>query len=156
MATPLDQAAPMEEEQEDQAPQGGGEVSKEDVEIVTRLGIQILSKGGLDQIKQALTQSNDPAQVIGTFLVQVMSQILEQVSSQIDLDPRAFLAKGGFLDHILDYIETKLGYPEEFSDQIYAQTLEVLKAAAMNPQGQGGQPQQGQQPQQPMGGMPNG
>lgn len=153
MATPLEQqAAPQ------QAQQGGGEVAKEDVEIVTRLGIQILSKGGLDQIKEALTSSNDPAQVIGTFLVQIMSQILEQASSQIDLDPRAFLAQGGFLDHILDYIETKLGLPKEFSDQVYAQTLEVLKAAAKGgAQGGQQQAQPGMAPQQaPMGGNPNG
>lgn len=138
-------AKPLEQKQ-----QGQGEVAKEDVEIVTRLGIQILANGGLDQIQQALDQSQDPVQVIGTFIAQMMAQILEQVQSQVDIDPRAFLANGGFLDHILDYIETKLGYPEEFSDQIYQQVLEVIKAAATSPnQAQAAQAQ-------PMGGMPNG
>lgn len=139
MATPLEQ---QQQPQQDK-------VRKEDVEIITRLGIKLLANGGLDQIKAALKQSDDPAQVIGTFIAQMMAKILEEVSSQIDIDPRAFLANGGFLDAILDYIETKLGYPEEFSDQIYQQVVETIKAAATNGQGQ---PQQ--QPQ--AGGMPNG
>jgi len=149
MAVPLEKGAPEQKQ---------NVVSKEDVEIVTRLGIKLLAGGGLDQIKQALTQSKDPAQVIGTFIAQMMAQILEQASANVDIDPRAFLANGGFLDTILDYIETKLGYPSEFSDQIYEQVLEVIKAAAQGGQQAGsGQPMQGAPaPQAAPGGMPNG
>ena len=156
-------ALPLEQQNEPQESQGQDQqekVRKEDVEIITRLGIKLLANGGLDQIKDALEKSDDPAQVIGTFIAQLMAKILEQVSSQIDIDPRAFLANGGFLDAILDYIETKLKYPPEFSDQIYQQVVEVIKAAASSGQGQQQQPQQ--QPQQgmpaqpPQGGMPNG
>lgn len=34
---------------------------------------------------------------------------------------------------VLDYIEKKLGYPEEFSDQVYSAVLETIKAAAQRP-----------------------
>lgn len=153
-------AGPLDQPQEEQAPQGKqNSVNKDDVEIVTRLGIQLLSKGGaMKQIQEALQSSKDPAQVIGTFIAQMMAQILEQVSSEVDIDPRAFLANGGFLDTILNYIEKKLGLPEEFSDQIYNQVLEVIKAAATNPQQAGaGQPQQGAPASQTApGGMPSG
>src|SRR4249919_2466395 len=141
MAIPLEQ---QNEAPEDQGQEQQEKVRKEDVEIITRLGIKLLANGGLDQIKAALQQSDDPAQVIGTFIAQMMAKILEQVSSQVDIDPRAFLANGGFLDAILDYIEVKLDYPKEFSDQIYQQVVEVIKAAATSGQQAGSeQPQQG-------------
>lgn len=128
MAKQLD--APVNEKA---APQQGGSVPEQDVEIAVRLGVKLLSSGGLDQIKAAIDQSKDPAQVIGTFIVQMIGHMAEQLRSQVGIDPRVFLAKGAFLDSILDYIETKLGYPPEFSDQIYSQVLETIKAAAMKP-----------------------
>lgn len=109
------------------------------------MGIKLLEAGGLEQIKKALESSQDPAQVIGTFLVQMIGHMGEQLASQFQIDNRVFLAKNGFLDTILDYIEAKLGYPKDFSDQIYGAVLETIKAAAMQPPA----------PNNVMGGQPN-
>lgn len=111
----------------------GQEVSGEDVEIAVRMGVKLLNNGGLEQIQNAIDQSKDPAQVIGQFIAQMIGHMAEQLQAQAGVDPRVFLAKGAFLDHILDYIENKLGYPPEFSDQIYGQVLEAIKAAAAKP-----------------------
>lgn len=111
----------------------GEQVSGQDTEIAVRMTIQMLSEGGLQVIEDAINKSQDPAVVIGQFLSQLMVALSDQLGQQVNLDPRVFLAKGGWLDEILDYIEKKLGYPEEFSDQVYAQVVETIKAAAMQP-----------------------
>lgn len=134
-----------------------------DVELAVRMTIKILKdSNGLKVISDAINQSKDPAQVIGQFLAQIMGQLAEKLNKEYDTDPRIFLSSGGWLEQVLDYIEQELGYPPEFSDQIYGQTLEVIKAAAMSgrngkqPQQQGQQPQGQQPPQQGGGGMQQG
>lgn len=144
MAKSLDQVQTEEVAEENQ----GAPVSDQDTEIVIRMGIQLLSEGGgLKVIEDAINKSQDPASVIGQFLAQLIGQLAEQLGQQVNLDPRVFLAKNGFLDAMLDYIEKKLGYPAEFSDQIYASVLETIKAAAMSPPAPNDVMQQGQ-PQQ--------
>lgn len=138
----------------------GAEVSPQDTELVVRMTIQLLDQGGLKVIEDALNKSQDPAMVVGQFLAQMIGVLAEQLGEQINLDPRVFLAKGGWLDHVLDYIEKQLGYPEEFSDQIYSATLETIKAAAMSPPApnnvMGGEPEQpaAQPPMPAQPGMP--
>lgn len=131
MAKSLDQVNMEEEVEANQ----GAKVSGEDVEIAFRMAVQMLNEGGgLDLIRKTINESNDPAQVIGQFLAQIMGQLAEQLQQEVGVDPRIFLAKDGWLDLMLDYIEDQLGYPEEFSDEIYTQVLEVIKAAAQGPQ----------------------
>lgn len=140
MARPLD--APQEEATENKQ---GFTVDSQDVELATRMGVKLLNEAnGIQVIRQALDQSKDPAQVIGQFLAQMMGTLAEELASKMQVDPRVFLAKRGFLDNILNYIEKKLGMPEEFSDQIYAQVLETIKAAAFGGQGGGQQAPQEQ------------
>lgn len=155
MAESLDQVNQSKRIKENQ----GKKYSQEDAELATRMGIKLLTEGnGLKVIHDSINQSQDPAQVIGQFLAQMMGQLAEQLQKEAGIDPGVFLAKNGFLDAILNYIEKKLGYPSNFSDQIYVAVLEVIKAAAMGPespndvavQGQG--PAQAPQPQ-PQGGM---
>lgn len=130
-------------------------VSGQDVEIAVRMAIKMLNEGdGLQVIKDAIDKSQDPAMVIGQFLAQLMGALGEKLAQEIGLDPRAFLATDGFLDKILDYIEVKLKYPEDFSDQIYAQVLEAIKAAATNPPAPNDV--MGQQGPQPQGGALDG
>lgn len=139
--------------------QRGREVSGEDAELVVRMVIKMLSEGdGLRVIESAINQSQDPAQVIGQFLAQMLGQLAEQLANEVGVDPAVILAKNGALEKILDYIERKLGYPSEFSDQVYAQVLETIKAGAMSPPAPndvmgGGQEQAPQQaPQQAIAG----
>lgn len=113
----------------------GTKVDAQDVELAVRLTIQMLNEGGaLDIIRQAINQSKDPAQVIGQLLANIAGKLAEKLRDEYQIDPRIFLAKDGWLEKVLDYIEQKLGYPKNFSDQIYQQTLEVIKAAAQGPQ----------------------
>lgn len=130
-------------------------VNNQDVELAFRMGVKLMSEGnGLQSVKDAIEQSEDPAMVIGQFLAQIMGVLAQKLKDEVNMDPRVFLAKGGWLDLILDYIEKKLGYPAEFSDQIYAQVVEVIKAAAQKPPspngvmggGQAEQPAQGPAP----------
>lgn len=124
--------------------------SREDAELATRMIIKMMNEaGGLQTIQDAIQQSQDPAQVIGTFLAQMMGQLAEQLNQQAGIDPGVFLAKDGVLEAILNYIEQKLGYPEDFSDQIYQQVLETIKAAAQNPENPAAQAQMGGQQAQP-------
>lgn len=136
-----------------EAPQGK-RYPQEDAELAVRMAIKMLNNGGLEQLSNAINQSQDPAQAVGAFLTQLMGSLAEKLRDEANVDPGVFLAKGGFLDAILNYIEDKLGYPEDFSDQIYSQVLEMVKAAAHQPvtpneanQGQAVGPSQQQGPQ---------
>ena len=164
MATSLDQVTTKRQVEANQ----GAKFKSEDVELAVNFGIKILNEGGgLDLIKKSINQSQDPAQVIGQFLAQIISKLAEQMLQEYSIDPGIFLAKDGFLDYILNYIEQKLGYPESFSDEIYTQVVEIIKAAAQGapapngvmegqtstPPPQGGQPAPAPAPQ-PGGGMP--
>lgn len=112
----------------------GTEVAADDVELAFRMAVDMMTEGGgLDILREAIDQSSDPAMVVGQFLAQMMGQMAERLRDEFDIDPKIFLAKNGWLDLILDYIETELGYPADFSDQIYQQVLEVVKAAASSP-----------------------
>ena len=150
MARSLDSEQTTEKEK-------GFTVNSQDVELATRMGVKLLNEAnGIAVIRQALDQSKDPAQVIGQFLAQMMGTMAEQLAQQLGVDPRVFLAKRGFLDNILNYIERKLGMPEEFSDQIYAQVLETIKAAAFGGQAQDQQTQQPPAPQEQAAPVPAG
>lgn len=136
-----------------------------DVEIAVRMAIQMVEQGGGVKVIADALKSKDPAQVIGQFLAQLMGQLAEKMQSELDISPKIFLSKGGWLEKMLDYIERALNKPPEFSDEIYAQVLETVKAAAMGgnppqeqappqeamPQ-QGGMPQEGMVPQGGLGG----
>lgn len=113
----------------------GVAVDPKDVELAVRMTIKALKDGGgLDVIRNAVNQSQDPAQVIGQMLAQIAGKLGEKLQQQYGVDPRIFLAKDGWLEQILDWIEKQLGYPKEFSDQIYQQVLETIKAAAQRPE----------------------
>jgi hypothetical protein len=112
----------------------GAVMNDDDIELATRMGIKLLNEGnGLQIVRQAVNSSKDPAQVIGQFLAQIMAQLATALHQEYQIDPRIFLCKGGWLEHMLDYIETQLHLPKNFSDQMFAQTVEVIKAAAQKP-----------------------
>ena len=131
MAKSLDQVT-LEKEV---AANEGAQTNAEDLEIAVLMAEDMLANGGMQVIKDAINQSQDPALVVGQFLGQLIGQLGEKLQQQFpDFDMRVFLAKGGWLEQILDYIETELGYPSEFSDQIYSEVLELIKAAASSPE----------------------
>lgn len=121
-----------------------------DVEIAVRMTIKMLQEGGgMEVIAKALQTSKDPAQVVGQFLAQIVGQLAEKLNQEYGVDPRIFLAQDGWLPKILDYIEGEMGLPPEFSDEVFSQVLETIKAAAMGGKQQPAQPVPPVQPQQP-------
>lgn len=130
MAKSLDQVK-LEEATDQQS----GETYREvDVKVATNIVLEALDGGGLKVIRDAINQSQDPAMVIGQLLAQIFGQVAESAEQEYNIPPGVFIAEGGVLDHVLNYIESELGYPEEFSDEIYAQVMETIKAGAHSPE----------------------
>lgn len=121
----------------------------DDRKLVSMMGMAMLDNGGLDTLQKGLEQSQDPAQVISNFMAQLIGQQAEYTQQTFGINPAVYTQKGGFLDQIVDYIERKLGLPPDMSDQVYGETIEVMKALAQEGGPQGG-PQQGA----PQGGPP--
>lgn len=66
----------------------GADVSTQDTELAVRMTIQMLSEGdGLRVIEDAINKSQDPAQVIGQFLAQMMGALAEKLGQEVNLDP---------------------------------------------------------------------
>lgn len=112
-----------------------------DLEIAVKMGTRLMKEaGGLKAIEQAMSGSGDPVQAISKFLVQLIMQIKEAVSSQgVELSPNIVLAQGGWVEQMLDVIEGELGLPPDFSDQVFGDVVETFKALAQSPQGAGQQ-----------------
>lgn len=126
-----------------------------DQQMLVKMGVDILEQGkGIDIIKTALEGSKDPAQVVGQVMSQVLMALAEQTVQELGVNPKVFLAKGGWLNDMLDYLEGKLGLPPEFSEEVWYSVVETVKAAVQSAQKAGQTPQPGQPPQgqPPMGG----
>lgn len=125
-----------------EAPPEMGEKEVQDKQLMVMMGADLMEQGGNDVIAKALEQSQDPTQVVGQVLAQVMMTLAEKGGRDMDIDPRVFLAKGGWLEDMLNYIESRFGLPKEFSDDAWYAVVEMVKASA----------QAGSQPAQPQGG----
>lgn len=134
----------------EEMPAEKGKSENSDAELVSMMGMAMLDNGGLDTIKAALDTSQDPGQVVGQFLAQMAGEMAQMTQDKMGIDPAVYGQKGGFLDQMLDYIERKLQLPPEFSDQVYGETLEIMKAAAAG----GEQPAPEQAAPAPAGGPP--
>lgn len=136
--------APAEE-----GPPALGDKDAGDMRSMVMLGVDLMEQGGNDAIEKALTSSQDPTQVVGHVLAQVLMSLAETGGREMDVDPRIFLAKGGWLEAMLDYIEVRFGLPKEFSDEAWMAVVEMIKAQTQA----GAQPQQPQAPAPEAGGM---
>lgn len=132
----------LDSKEEKKAPKKD-EKRNSDAELVSMMGMAMLDQGGLQTIQQALQESQDPGQVVGQFVAQMVGQMAEFTRDNMGIDPAVFVEPNGFLDQILDYIERKLGLPPEFSDQVYGEVMEIIKAGAMAEQNQAGGPPAG-------------
>lgn len=150
----------MEQEMPEEASPNGQQLSdeeEEDLDIAVMLAQNIIDDGGIEVIKQAMEESNDPGQVIGQFLMQMVSQMSEQLPRDVQLSPRVFLAEGGWVEQISDYLQEQYGVDQNTMDRaemfIAAQADSMAQGAATQqaaPQ-QPAMPQQG--PAMPQGGM---
>lgn len=138
--------------QEPQAPQEqGAELTpeeEEDLDIAVMLAQNIIDDGGISVIDEAVNSSKDPGQVIGQFLMQLVSQMSEQLPREVQFSPRIFLAEGGWLEEISDYLQEQYNIPQKDMDR-----AEIFVAASANSMAQG-QAQQAAQPAPQPGAAP--
>lgn len=127
-----------------------------DQRMLVQMGVDILEQGkAIQTIKAALESSEDPAQVVGQVMSQTLMALAEQSVQEMGVNPKIFLAKGGWLNDMLDYLEGKLGLPADFSEEVWYSVVETVKAAVQAAQKGGQAPQPGPGPgqqEQPMGG----
>ena len=153
--------ASLEALKKTQAPKADPRREEEDLRLTLMLGVKLLEQGGgMQTIGEALGKSSDPAQVVGQVLSQILMSLAEQGVTGLNIVPQVFLRKGGWLEAMLDYIESSLNLPKEFSNQVFGSVVEFIKAAtqaAQKGKAGGGQPmppQQAQPPMPPQGGQP--
>lgn len=134
-------------------------VDEELAEYVFLLGVDLLEEGGgFGVLQKAVQQSQDPAVVIAQFIVQMVSQLVEVLQQEVNFDPRVMLVRGGFVDSISDYIVSKLSLPQEMSDMIEQEVLDMIKGLAAgekqpSPTGEAGLAQQAAAPAAQGGGL---
>lgn len=85
-----------------EAPENEDEI---DLEIAVLLGQRLLDDGGFDVVEKAVASSSDPGQVIGQFIMQMGTQLMESMPEGTELSPAILLAPGGWVEQISDYIQ---------------------------------------------------
>lgn len=136
-----------------EAPADGQGLSKEeetDLKIAVLLAERLIDDGGIKVIDDAVKGSNDPGQIIGQFLMQMVSQMNEKLPKEVQLSKRIYFAHGGWVEQISDYIQEQYGIDKKIMDR-----AEIYIATAAQKMAQG-QKQQAAQGQPPQAGVPGG
>lgn len=122
-----------------------------DLNIMVNLAKELIDDGGIDVIERAVEQSNDPGQVIGQFLMQMVSQLGEQLPEEVNISPRIFFSYGGWVEQVSDYLQEQYDIPTEAMDRA---EMYIGTAAQQMQQGQAAkaQPAAEQAPAMPAGG----
>lgn len=128
-----------------------------DLEIAVLLGKKLIDQGGAEVINAA-QGSSDPSQVIGQFLIQLGSQLVEQMPEELKPSPKVFLASGGWLEQMSDFLQEEYDISKEIMDRAEIYVASTAKQMAQTKQQQAaGQPASAPQaapPAMPMqGGM---
>lgn len=87
---------------------------EDELKIMVNLAEDMIDDGGYQVIEQAMN-SKDPAQVIGQFILQLGSQLGEQLPFEIS--PRIMLAEGGWVEQISDYLQEEYDVPKKIMDR---------------------------------------
>lgn len=143
-----DKMVPKEREREEDNNSLSDE-QEQDLEIAVLLGKRLIDQGGQEIIDAAMN-SSDPAQVIGQFLLQLGSQLGEQLPDELKFDPAIMLASGGWLEQISDFLQDEYDVSMDIMDR-----AEIYVAQAAQQMAQGKQAQ-AQQPAAPQPAMPQG
>lgn len=151
-----------EQMKQEGAPQQGERLTDEeevDLKIAVLFAKKLIDEGGIDVIDQAVQESNDPGQVIGQFMMQLASQLQENMPEDMKLSPRVFFAQGGWVEQVSDYLQDEYKIDRKVMDR---SEIYIATAAEKMAQGQAQQAAQGQPPasgpvpatpQGPQGGM---
>lgn len=160
---PQDTPAPAQAPVEQPAPNDEGsdkKLTKEeetDLKIMVLLAERMIDDGGIKVIDQAIQESNDPAQVIGQFLMQLVSQINESLPQDMNISKRIYFCHGGWVEQISDYLQETYQIPRKIMDRV---EIYIATAAQKMSQGQvqnavqGGAPNAAVPTQPPMPGQP--
>ena len=108
---------------------------EDQLEIMVLLAENLIDEGGIQALDTA-KQSKDPGQVIGQFLMQLGSQLGEQLPFEIS--PRIMLARGGWLEQVSDYLQDEYGFSKKDMDRA---EIFVASSAQGMAQGQAAQQQ---------------
>lgn len=126
------------------APQEMTEDQEQDLTIAVNLAKNLIDDGGFEVIEQALS-TKDPGQIIGQFLMQLVAQMTENLPEGVEIDPAIYLAIGGWVEQISDYLQEEYDVPKEIMDraEIYIGTASQQMMVASQQQQQTGMPPQG-------------
>lgn len=124
-----------------QSPQEMTEDQEQDLSIAVNIAKNLIDDGGWEIIEQAL-ESNDPGQIIGQFLMQLVAQMTENLPEGVDIDPAIYLAIGGWVEQISDYLQEEYDVSKEVMDR-----AEMYIGTASQQMMQGQQQQQAQMEQ---------
>jgi len=109
-----------------------------ELSIMVNIAKDMIDEAGHQVIQQAL-ESKDPGVVIGQFIMQLGSQLSEELP--FDPSPRIMLAEGGWVEQISDYLQEEYDVPKKVMDR--AEIFVGSSASAMAQGGQQQAPQQG-------------
>lgn len=148
----------LKEEQPEQMKGNMTDDEEQDLEIAVLLGKKLIDGGG-SEIITAAQDSSDPAQVIGQFLMQLGSQLVEKMPEDMKPSPKIFLATGGWLEQMSDFLQEEYDISREVMDraEIYVASSAKSMADAKQQGAQGapagGAPAPAAAPAMPQGGM---
>lgn len=113
-----------------------------DLQTAVLLAERLFQEGGYDVIEQAIETSSDPAQVIGQFLIQMIKQMDEAAPNESKFSKRIYLAKGGWVEQVMDLIidEFQLDYAISDKAEVYIASTIQQMAQANNTSGAAPQP----------------
>lgn len=141
----------MAEDTKQKGGEGLNDEEQRDLRIGVMLAQDMIDKNGAEVIKQALSQSNDPGQVIGQFLMQLVSQLGEMLPEELQLSKKIYFARNGWVEQISDYLQEEYSVPRDVMDraEIYiGTTAQEMAATKSNPQAAQAAQQQQAAPQQ--------
>lgn len=124
---------------------------EQDLEIAVLLGKKLVDEGGAEVI-QAAQGSSDPSQVIGQFLVQLASQMVEQMPEEMKPSPKVFLAEGGWLEQMSDFLQEEYDVSREIMDRAEIYVASTAQQMAQTKQQQAAGQPAGAPPAAPMPG----
>lgn len=146
----LEEDMAMEQEPQVMTPE-----QEEDLSIVVNLAKDLIDDGGYEIIEQAL-DTKDPGQIIGQFMMQMVAQMTEQFPDGVEIDPAVYLAEGGWVEQVSDYLQEEYDVPREVMDraEIFIGTASQQMLEGQQASQAGGMPPQtATAPVLPQGGM---
>lgn len=134
---------------------------EDDLRIMVTLAKNLIDEGGYQVIESA-ENTKDPGQVIGQFLMQLGSQIAEQLPAEAKPSPRIMLSEGGWVEQVSDYLQEEYDVPRDVMDRAEMYVGAGAQAIAQGQQQPGGPanpqgapaPGQEQMPAMPQQGAP--